>query len=69
MVWEGVNKACVERERGGSNGGTDTLNSIQYLICNAVLTSAESQVQCYISCSISTHDIVHQYWGFHKVIA
>lgn len=49
----GVNKACVEREKGGRNSGADTLNSIQYLICNAVLTNAKLQVQCYISCSIS----------------
>lgn len=55
MVWEGVNKVYVKQARDGRNGGTDTLNSIQYLICNAFYTSAESQVQCCISHFHSIH--------------
>lgn len=65
MVWEGVNKVYVKQARDGRNGGTDTLNSIQYLICNAFFTSAESPVQCCISHSTAIHDVVRQ-WILHS---
>lgn len=47
MVWKGLNEPCMEQGKEGETVA-DTLNSFQYLICNAVLTSAKPQVQCYI---------------------
>lgn len=61
MVLEGVNEAGAEPEMGGRHGGGDTLCSIQYLICNAARTRAESQVQRYIGRSAPEHDLVHQW--------
>lgn len=69
MVCEELNKAGTGAGEGGRTGDTDTLDYIQYLICNAVLTSAEPLVQCYIDRSISMHNIVHRYRRFCSVIA
>lgn len=61
MVWKGLNEPCMEQGKEGETVA-HTLNSFQYLICNAVLTSAKPQVQCYIGRQIHVHDIVHEYW-------